>query len=72
MSEALATRFPPVEHVLPHAGHMVLLARVVAHDEKETRCQVDIRSQRHFRREDGSVPAWVGIEYMAQCIAAHA
>jgi predicted hotdog family 3-hydroxylacyl-ACP dehydratase len=24
-----------------------------------------------FKRADGSVPAWVGIEYMAQCAAAH-
>lgn len=72
MSEALAPHFPPVERVLPHAGHMILLSRVVAHDEKETRCRVDVGGQRHFRREDGTVPAWVGIEYMAQCIAAHA
>jgi len=66
------SEFPPVRELLPHAGPMVLLDRVLAHDEDATTCAVAIADQRVFREADGSVPVWFGIEYMAQCIAVHA
>lgn len=63
--------FPPMAELVPHAGPMRLLERVVGHDAHETRCSVDLAASRLFRRADGSVPAWLGLEYMAQCAAAH-
>jgi len=63
---------PPPAEILPHAGAMVLLSRVLHHEEDHTVCAVDIDSQSMFRDAAGNVAAWVGIEYMAQCIAAHA
>jgi len=51
---------------------MVLLSRVLHHEEDRTVCAVDIDAQPMFRDSAGNVAAWVGIEYMAQCIAAHA
>lgn len=57
--------------LLPHAGPMMLLSRVLRHDGDETACSVEIDAQQLFREDDGSVPAWVGLEYMAQCIAVH-
>jgi predicted hotdog family 3-hydroxylacyl-ACP dehydratase len=37
----------------------------------ETVCAVDPVRSDLFARADGSVPAWVGLEYMAQCVAVH-
>jgi predicted hotdog family 3-hydroxylacyl-ACP dehydratase len=66
-----ATRYPPIEDVLPHAGRMVLLTRIAAHTERRTVCIAEISPTSLFADADGGVPAWVGLEYMAQCIAAH-
>ncbi len=63
--------WPPLSELLPHAGPMRLLDRVEAHDGAVTRCRVLPAASGLFRAADGSVPAWVGIEYMAQCAAAH-
>jgi predicted hotdog family 3-hydroxylacyl-ACP dehydratase len=63
---------PPVRDLVPHAGPMVLLSEVLRHDVDETACAIDIAGQALFRDEDGSVPAWIALEYMAQCIAVHA
>lgn len=64
--------YPRVADVLPHAGKMVLLTRILQHAADRTRCAVDITDASPFYEPDSGVPAWVGIEYMAQCIAAHA
>ena len=50
---------------------MVLLSRVVAHDDNETICQAEPETMTLFQERD-RVGTWVGIEVMAQCIAAHA
>jgi predicted hotdog family 3-hydroxylacyl-ACP dehydratase len=64
--------FPAVADVLPHAGRMLLLTRVVDHDEDRTTCLVALAEDSPFCGPDRLVPAWVGLEYMAQCVAAHA
>lgn len=63
---------PSLADVMPHAGAMRLLDRVLAHAADETVCEVDVGAQTLFRRADGTLPAWVAVEYMAQCVAAHA
>jgi predicted hotdog family 3-hydroxylacyl-ACP dehydratase len=50
---------------------MRLLSRVVAHTPTETRCALDVASSGLFADESGAVPAWVALEWMAQCAAAH-
>lgn len=60
-----------VEHFVPHRRTMSLLSRVVETDANEAQAEVDITPASLFARDDG-VPAWVGIEYMAQTIAAWA
>ncbi len=57
--------------LVPHSGQMLLLHSVVTHDAEQTVCEVRVADSTLFRNEGGDVPAWVGIEYMAQCIAAH-
>ncbi len=62
---------PNVRDVVPHSGRMMLLDRLVAADGESLTAQVTIRADALFARADG-VGAWVGVEYMAQTIAAYA
>lgn len=66
------TVFPPVEQLLPHGETMVLLDKVLSHDDQKTECSVVITPGSLFFDDIGTVPTWVGLEYMAQCIATHA
>ena len=56
--------------VVPHAGRMVLIDRVIGHDAQGTVCEVALTPESMFL-EGGEVPAWVGLEYMAQSVGAH-
>lgn len=64
-------KIPEIRALLPHAGPMVLLDRVIAADDESLCAEVTIRSDSLFCRAEG-VGAWVGMEYMAQAIAAYA
>ncbi len=68
----MTTRFPPIVAVLPHAGRIVLLTRILDHTETETTCEGEVTPHSLFAKPDGTIPPWIGLEYMAQCIAAHA
>ena len=62
--------FPPIAELLPQAGAMRLLDCVLSHGDAGTRCSVAPAGGAPFRAPRGAVPAWVAIEYMAQCAAA--
>jgi predicted hotdog family 3-hydroxylacyl-ACP dehydratase len=62
---------PDIRSLLPHAGPMVLLDRVISVDEDSLLAEVCIRSDSLFC-SGGGVGAWLGIEYMAQAIGAWA
>lgn len=59
------------ESVVPHSGAMVLLDTITEHTETSLTAQVEITEHSMFAEGKG-VPSWVGIEYMAQAIAAFA
>lgn len=63
--------FPDVRSLIPHSGSMVLLERVISADQEELCAEVCIRPESLFCSA-GRVGAWVGLEYMAQTIAAYA
>ncbi len=67
----MAAAFPPVSELLPQAGAMVLLDRVVEHASRHTICRVEVDRLSLFCDRAGRVPAFVGIELMAQTMAAH-
>ena len=60
---------PDIRGVVPHSGRMVLLDRLVAFDGESLAAEVLIRPGALFADEQG-VGAWVGVEYMAQAVAA--
>ncbi|WP_248795963.1 hotdog family protein [Pseudomonas sp. MWU13-2105] len=62
----------PLAELLPHAGDMILIDQVLSCDEEQIHTRLTVRPDGLFNREDGSLPAWVGIELMAQSIAAYA
>jgi predicted hotdog family 3-hydroxylacyl-ACP dehydratase len=51
---------------------MLLLSRVLRHEGDCTVCEVGITGPTPMGDSDEPVPPWWGIEYMAQCVAAHA
>lgn len=62
---------PDIRELVPHAGPMVLLDRVVSVGDDMLCAEVGIKAQSLFCDGQG-VGAWVGIEYMAQAVAAFA
>ena len=60
-----------IERLIPHSSPMVLLDHVVSCREHGLSASVLIRPESLFFAQDG-VPAWVGLEYMGQAIAAFA
>jgi predicted hotdog family 3-hydroxylacyl-ACP dehydratase len=63
--------FPDIRELVPHSGRMMLLDRVVSADDDSIAVELTIRRDALFVEARG-VGAWVGIEYMAQAIAAFA
>jgi 3-oxoacyl-[acyl-carrier-protein] synthase-1 len=66
-----ANVLPDIRALLPHSGPMVLLDRMLSADDDTFCAAVTIRADSVFC-DGAAVGAWVGIEYMAQAIAAHA
>lgn len=60
-----------VERMLPHRGGMLWIDRVLRCEDEDVSVEAVIRDDHPFLEGD-QLPAWVGIEYMAQCIAAWA
>jgi predicted hotdog family 3-hydroxylacyl-ACP dehydratase len=58
-------------HFLPHREPMILIDRIALVHTDYVESEVTIQSGTPFLR-GGSVPAWVGVEYMAQTCAAFA
>jgi predicted hotdog family 3-hydroxylacyl-ACP dehydratase len=63
--------FPPLRELVPHRPPMLLLDRVLSYSSDVVTCEVQIHAGSLFL-EDGQVPAVVGLEYMAQSVAAFA
>ncbi|WP_083384777.1 ApeP family dehydratase [Cupriavidus sp. USMAHM13] len=62
---------PPVAEVVPHAGAMLLIDALLHAGEDDAVARATVRATQLFVDEAG-MPAWVGVEYMAQTIAAWA
>lgn len=61
---------PPIEDILPHRGTMLLLDRVLAFDAESASTEYTPRRDTWYADANGDMPAWIGIELMAQTSAA--
>jgi len=71
MSDLKAICGGGVEALLPHRPPMVLLDRALGLDGEWFEAEVDVEPGSPLHQE-GGVPSYVGIEYMAQTVAAYA
>lgn len=62
----------PVADLIPHAGDMILLDAVEAFDAESITACLRVKAGGLLSLADGSLPAWVGVEIMAQTVAAFA
>jgi len=60
-----------IEEVVPHRQDMCLLQRILRWDQDSIEAELVVPATGLFI-EEGEMPAWIGIEYMAQAIAAWA
>lgn len=59
------------EELVPHAGNMVLIDQLDKADEESAQASLLVKNEGLFSHAP-DMPAWVGVEYMAQTIAAWA
>jgi predicted hotdog family 3-hydroxylacyl-ACP dehydratase len=62
----------PLAELLPHAGDMILIDSISSFDDEQIFTRLTVKPDGLFNLPDGSLPAWVGIELMAQSVAAFA
>jgi predicted hotdog family 3-hydroxylacyl-ACP dehydratase len=60
-----------IAELIPHSGRMVLLDNIIDADEHSLSAELTVRND-GLLGDANSVPAYAGIEYMAQAIAAFA
>jgi predicted hotdog family 3-hydroxylacyl-ACP dehydratase len=61
----------PIVDLIPHSPPMVLIDRIIDYRGIELASEVTITAKSMFYdATQGGVPAWAGIEYMAQTVAA--
>lgn len=71
MTETNNASLPNIADLVPHATPMILVDKLMAVDQQSIHTQVMIKADElFFNPESQSVPGYVGIEYMAQSIAA--
>jgi len=61
----------PIEAIIPHRGTMLLVDAVTAFDEQTLSARATVHADAWYADAQGAMPAWIGIELMAQSIAAH-
>ena len=65
------TEILPIENYVPHRGAMLLIDLLIAADDEGAVAEVEVPRDGLFLQDEG-MPAWVGLEYMAQTVAAWA
>jgi predicted hotdog family 3-hydroxylacyl-ACP dehydratase len=71
MSKHLTDALPPINELVMHAKPMLLIERAITADETSMAAEVDISVNSMFCVPNKGVPGYVGIEYIAQTVAAY-
>lgn len=58
----------PITEFVPHRSSMLLVDRLLSEDREHARVEAHVRRDGLFVTDDG-LPAWVGVELMAQAVA---
>ncbi|EEA00465.1 conserved hypothetical protein, partial [Burkholderia sp. H160] len=61
----------PIEAIIPHRGSMLLLDAVDTFADTTLSAFATVDPHAWYADAAGAMPAWIGIELMAQAIAAH-
>ncbi|MGF6773323.1 putative hotdog family 3-hydroxylacyl-ACP dehydratase [Paraburkholderia sp. GAS199] len=61
----------PIEAIIPHRGTMLLIDGIDRFDDETLDARATVRADAWYADAQGAMPAWIGIELMAQAIAAH-
>jgi predicted hotdog family 3-hydroxylacyl-ACP dehydratase len=64
--------FAAIEEFIPHRGAMLLVQDVAACDADSIVVRASVPPAAWYLDAEGAMPAWIGLELMAQAIAAHA
>lgn len=62
---------PLIQEILPHRGTMLLLEGVQSWDNGSATANARVDPRAWYAGTGGEMPSWLGIELMAQTIAAH-
>lgn len=62
---------PTIAEILPHKAPLLLLDELLECGDEHVACGVTITASALFCEAGKGVPAWVGLEYMAQTVAAY-
>lgn len=63
--------YADIAALIPHSGDMVLLDKIIDYDGNKLSAELVVRAD-GLLGDGKTVPAWAGIEYMAQAVAAYA
>jgi predicted hotdog family 3-hydroxylacyl-ACP dehydratase len=63
--------FPPIEQLLPHRGTMRLVDAATEFTPEAVVVRATVDPGAWYAEADGTMPAWIGLELMAQAIAVH-
>ena len=61
----------PIEAIIPHRGSMLLLDAIDTFDDTTLSAFAHVDAHAWYADAADAMPAWIGIEIMAQAIAAH-
>lgn len=65
------TTFPHLDELIPQCGSMRLIDRVISEGSETVCVAADIRSTNIFYEPNQGLPAYIGLELMAQAISAY-
>jgi predicted hotdog family 3-hydroxylacyl-ACP dehydratase len=68
---AQAVDFPPIEELIPHRGAMLWIERLVSASDESVEAAANVPAGAWYLDGEGAMPAWLGIELMAQTVSAH-
>jgi predicted hotdog family 3-hydroxylacyl-ACP dehydratase len=66
-----AVDFPPIEELIPHRGAMLWIERLVSASDESVEAAASVPADAWYLDGEGAMPAWLGIELMAQALSAH-